>query len=110
MLQVIVLEMTSGPRNGFKDPGEVEKQYVKTCRKLTEAEVNSAMFNKMIKSKVATNDARHFSVKQAKMKRVNQKLNTKLSSNIMRLKLNDACATASRLRIEKKRLKDILTS
>ena len=44
----------------FNDPEEVERHYKRTCKKLTEAEVNCAIFNKMVKSGVATNDVHNF--------------------------------------------------
>ena len=73
--------MTSEPRNELKDPDEVEELFLRTCRKLTEAEVNVAMFQKMLRSGVATNDVRNFVNKQSKMKRTSQKLNFGLSKH-----------------------------
>ena len=102
--------MTGELKQEFNDPDKVEKQFLKTCRKLTEAEVNGAMFHKMMKSGVATNDVRNFTNKQSKMKRTNQKFDSGLSKHAMKLKFNDACASANRLRQEKKRLKDMLVN
>ena len=78
--------MTSEPWERFNSPDDVEEQYVKTCIKLTEAEVNVAMFQKMLRSGVATNDVRNFVNKQSKMKRTSQKLNFGLSKHAMKLK------------------------
>ena len=100
--------MTSEPATRFSGPDEVVEHYKKTCKRLTEAEVNCNMFSKMIRSGVATNDVRNFINKQSKMKRVNQKMNIGLVKSTMKMKLNDACASANRLRQEKRKLKDLL--
>ena len=91
-------------------PKQVEKRYRNICKKLTEVEVNNAMFSRMIKSGVATNDVRTFVIKQSKMKRANQKINIGLAKNAMKYKLNDACSVANRLRQEKRKIRDTLVT
>ena len=66
------------------------------------------MLNKMVKAGVAINDVCNFVGKQSKMKKVNQKFNMGLNKLTMKLKRNDAFASAHRLRQEKRRLKNIL--
>ena len=100
--------MTSEPWERFNSPDDVEEQYVKTCIKLTEAEVNAAMFTKMVRSGVATNNVRNFVAKQCKMKKTNQKMSRSLLKSAMKSKLSDACANANRLRQDKRRLMNIL--
>ena len=102
------LQLTSELRMKFNSPEEVERQFGRACKKLTEVEVNVNMFKKMIKSGVTTNDVRHFVVNQSKLKRISQKVNMSLARSAMKIKLNDACAEANRLRQEKCRLKRVL--
>ena len=90
------------------DPISVERQLGRVCRKLNVEEVNIGLFRRMIRTGVATNDVRSFTEKQQKLKSSKVKSNGVLLKTAMRLKLNDACSTADKLRREKKRLRESL--
>ena len=91
------------------DHKTVEKQLKEICMKLNETEANVEMFCNMVKNGVATNDVRNFVSKQTDMKRTNNKYDLKFSRTVMRRKLNDACAQASRLRRTKNEIESLLT-
>ena len=87
----------------------VEKQLKEICMKLNETEANVEMFCNMVRNGIATNDVRNFVSKQSDMKRANNKYDLKLSRSVMRRKLDDACAQASRLRRTKNEIESLLT-
>ena len=105
-----VVDANSGPSNGARNAREVEELLEKTCKKLSETEVNIRLFKKMVHNGVATNDVRNFVSKQAELKRTNHRLNESLTKNAMKEKFIDACALARKLRHEKIALKDLLKS
>ena len=92
-----------------QDPKLVEEQLKKVCERLRITEVNIGMFSQMVKNEVATNDVRNFVAKQSNMKKASEKFDMKLCNSVMKRKLNDACALASRLRSSKNRLRVILS-
>ena len=92
-----------------QDPEHVEEQLKKVCERLRVTEVNIGMFSRMVRTDVATNDVRNFVLKQSNMKKASDKFDLKLCKSIMKRKLNDACALASRLRNSKNKLKAILS-
>ena len=83
------------------DPKKVEEQLRGVYKKLNETEAVIDMFSQMVRCGVATNDVRNFVTNQSNMKKTSNNYDLKLSKNVMRRKLNDACAHASRLRREK---------
>ena len=91
------------------DPKKVEEQLRGIYRKLNETETIIDMFSQMDRCGAATNDVRNFVVKQSKMKKTSSNYDLKLSKSVMRRKLNDAWAQASRLRKTKNELKSLLT-
>ena len=93
-----------------RDPSTVEKQLLKVCRKLNVTEVNIAMFHRMIKEKVATNDVRSFAVNQQLLNRYRKGTDLKLSKVAMQQKLHDAYSTVNALRAEKRILRRELFS
>ena len=79
-------------------------------KKLAIAEANIDMLAKMVRNMIGTNDVRNFICKQVSMRRVNATLDKKAIKKLMRRKLDDACAHASRLRSNKQKLKKRLQS
>ena len=72
--------------------------------RLTEVESNTEMFTKMVARCVATNDVRNFIKKQARAKKAENQTDRRMVKILMKAKLKDACALASKLRSEKKHL------
>ena len=92
-----------------KDPTPVERQLNKVCNKLNITEVNIGLFNRMIRSNIATNDVRNFVNKQQKLKKSSKVGSGRVLTKVaMKQKLRDAYSTANGLRREKKRLKETL--
>ena len=100
--------VTSGLLEKAKNAKEVEELLVKTCEKLNQAEVNTRLFNKMVRNGVATNDVRNFVSKQAGLKRINHQMNESLTRKAMKAKFIDACALTRKLRHEKVVIKELL--
>ena len=92
------------------DPMTVERQLAKACKQLYVTEVNIELFQRMIKSNVATNDVRNFAFKQQNLNRQASKSAKILSRVAMRQKLRDAYSTARCLKERKKMLKESLST
>ena len=79
--------------------------------KLAQTESNVFLFCELLKRNISTRDVFYFALKQAKIRRVHKKLDPPLTKAAMRAKLNDACATANRLRQKLKKIKlDLLSA
>ena len=81
---------------------------MKVCNQLNVTEVNIGMFQRMIRSGVATNDVRNFAHKQQNLNRQASRTASVLSRVAMKQKLKDAFSTAEDLRKKKKMLKESL--
>ena len=86
----------------------VEERLRNVVLKLAEVDSNTEMFRVMIRDGVATNEVRSFVSKQTAMKRTTNKIDKSLIRSIMRSKLRDSCAYATRLRQRRGRLKEQL--
>ena len=86
----------------------VEERLKSVVLKLAEVDSNTEMFRVMIRDGVATNEVRSFVSKQTAMKRTTNKIDKSLIRSIMRSKLRDSCAYATRLRQRRGRLKEHL--
>ena len=87
---------------------ELERAYREVCMKLAETESNIMMFTNMIRKKVATNDVRSFTLKQAAQCRIYKEASLRLEKVAMKIKKVDALAYAKRLNQEKNRIKQSL--
>ena len=86
----------------------VEEQLLKTTRLLIDTESNIALFSKMIKHGLSTNDVYNFVRNQSDLRKSSNRVDYKLMKNNMRQKLNDACSYATKLRQNRKALLDKL--
>ena len=81
------------------------RAYRELCMNIAEARANITMFNSMIRMKIATNDIRQFSLKQAAQCRVYKGPNLRLEKSAMRNKRKDLIAHVKRMQQEKYRVK-----
>ena len=86
------------------------RAYRELCMNIAEARANITMFNSMIRMKIATNDIRQFSLKQAAQCRVYKGPNLRLEKSAMRNKRKDLIAHVKRMQQEKYRVKKSLIS
>ena len=86
----------------------VEERLRNVVLKLAEVDSNTEMFRVMIRDGVATNEVRSFVSKQTAMKRTTNVIDKSVVRSIMRSKLRDSCAYATRLRQRRGRLKEQL--
>ena len=63
-------------------------------RKLAVTEANIVLLAKMVKNSIGTNDVHNFVCKQVGLRRVNKYLDKKTIKELMKRKLDDACAFA----------------
>ena len=83
----------------------VECRLKRTYGNLAEAESVAELFKKLIKHDLATNDVKNFVVKQSIHKRILSEPDLKVQKVAMTSKLQDALASARRLRVERDSLK-----
>ena len=82
----------------------VEQQLTDITKKLAGTEMNIKLFSQMIRTGIGTNDAYNHAKKQSMLKKSSRQFDAKLLKTNMRMKLNDACAYAHRLRQARVRL------